>query len=185
MRLLEMKWAAIVLVGVIALPSSAAPRWVDTPPWPAKADAIDVTWLVSPVPAGATTPETTKAPLAVELRIGRVTRTIQLVPQLGALTPDNQVVCKTAAYPLGKHEVAKITFYEGGAGGYLIRRAGGVLSIVDWSLDDGACPDARGAPAPCPQHEKVALRLHAPDVPVHEHIVERDAKGARHAFACR
>src|SRR5690349_16304578 len=100
MRCPRMKCAALVLAAMIASPASAAPRWVDAPPWPAKADAIDVTWLVSQVPAGATTPEATKAPLAVELRIGRVMRTIQLAPQLGALTPGNQVVCKTAAYPL-------------------------------------------------------------------------------------
>jgi hypothetical protein len=183
MRLLEMK--SFVLAAMIASPAAAAPRWVDVPAWPAKAAAVDVTWLVSPIPPGATTPETTKAPLAVELRIGRVTRTIRLAPQLGALAPGNQAVCKTEAYPLGRHEVAKITFYEGGAGGYLVRRAGGVLSVVAWSLEDGACSDKHGAPGPCPQHEQVAVRLHAPDVPIHEHIVELDAAGARHAFACR
>jgi hypothetical protein len=176
-----MKYAALLLVSTTA---TAAPRWVDTPRWPAKAEAIDVTWLVYPVPANATTPETTKAPLALEVRIGTVTRTIKLDAQLGALTPDNQVVCKTSAYPLGKGEVAKITFYEGGAGGYFIRRSHDVLSIVDWSLTDGACADKHGDPGPCPRDEKVKLRLHAPNVPVHEHIIEIDAAGARHAFAC-
>jgi hypothetical protein len=177
-----MKRAAFVLL--IATTASAAPRWVDTPAWPtAKPDAIDVTWVVHPI-ADASKPETTKAPLDLEVTIGSVTRTIKLDPQFGALSPINQTVCKTSAYPLGKHEVAKITFYEGGAGGYFIRRSGAVLGIVDWSLTDGACPDKHGDPGACPRTEKLVIQLHAPNVPVREHIVELDANGARHAFAC-
>jgi hypothetical protein len=179
-----MRIPVLVLV-TIPLAAMAAPAWVDKPAWPAKADAIELTWVVYPVPPNATTPETTKAPLALEIRIGSVTRTIKLDAQLGALEPYNQVVCKTSSYPLDKGEVAKITFYEGGAGGYYVRRTGGVLAIVDWFLTDGACPDKHGNPGgPCPGTAKVKVQLHAPNVPVHEHIVEVDDTGARHAFAC-
>lgn len=78
-----------------------------------------------------------------------------------------------------------IAFYEGGAGGYFVRRTGGVLSIVDWSLGDGACPDKHGNLGVCPRSEKVKFQLHSPAAAkIHEHIVEVDDAGTRHAFAC-
>jgi len=125
-------------------------------------------------------------PLALEITINGAKQTVKLEPQLGALYPYNQIECNTDAYPLSKTEVAKITFYEGGAGGYLVRRElQDTLVVVDWSLTDGACEGPGGEPVACLPYEKILTTYKVPvGATVKQRIVEADAKGAREPFSC-
>ena len=96
-------------------------------------------------------------------RIGGVTRHIALPPETGNLNSYNQVMCRTGAYPLGKGELGKLTFYEGGASGYAIRRgAADVLEIHSWSQTDGACESPTHQLVACPVEDKLRARLHVP-----------------------
>jgi hypothetical protein len=184
----------IALAGALAwaTTASAAPgRWLDRPPWPAtnRGDRIELTWLVYPIPPPADTPANTRSPLALEITIGGVTRVQTFPPQLGELSPLNLPLCASAvnlvAYPLARDEVAKITFYEGGAGGFVVKRAGGdVLAVFGWEQSDGAC-EAKGHVTTCPRRDKLVTKLHVPPgLEIRERIFELDAKGARHAFDC-
>lgn len=122
-------------------------------------------------------------PLTLEIRGGR---TIELEPQMGSLFPFNQSVCKSTAYPLEPGELAKITFYEGGAGGYVVRRKGDGLELVAWSQADGACADeSTGDPVACPpMYERVQMIDAVPNARVEETIVELDAAGMRTVMSC-
>jgi len=144
---------------------------------------VELTWVVHPLNGKD---EKAKSPVDLEIKIAGATKTLALPPQFGGLTPHNQIVCKTTAYPLEKGEVAKITFYEGGAGGLFVRRTKTGYEIVDWSLTDGACPDAKGEPTVCPRHEKFLRKVDLPaDAKFVEAIVEVDAAGKRHALSCK
>lgn len=177
--------AVLVLLGATTTMATASPRWVDKPAWPKKAETVEIAWLVHPVPEDATTPETTLAPVDVEITVGSVTRKIKLAPRFGGLYPYNQAVCKTTSYPLLKSEVAKITFYEGGAGGYFVRRARDVLAIIYWNESE-VCNDKHGNLIECPRSERVVFQLHVPaHAKIRESLVEVDNAGARHPLACQ
>ena len=91
------------------------------------------------------------------------------------------------AYPLEKGELAKITFYEGGAGGYFLRRAGNFLTIFEWSQTDGACPGANDELVACPRSvEQVGkIRVKAKvGATIVEEILMVDDKGVRSPFDC-
>lgn len=92
----------------------------------------------------------------------------------------------TIAYPLRKGDLAKLTFYEGGAGGYLVRRAGPeALAVIAWEQTDGACPLPNGDLGVCPPSETRVVKLHVPaHVKVHEAIVEIEPDGTRHPIDC-
>jgi hypothetical protein len=176
----------MLLAGGVA----AAPRakWVDRPAWPA-GDTLELTWVVKPGVPTKKDPDIPKAPLELHATMGGTTRKITLAPQQGALYPYNQPVCagKTGfiQYPLAKNQVAKITFYEGGAGGYFVRRTGDVLEVVAWEQPDGACDGKNGELVACPGSEVIAFKLHVPkSVKIREAIVELDANGARTPLAC-
>jgi len=68
--------------------------------------------------------------VGVTVTLGTVTRTVTLAPEFGSMKPYNQPMCKKAdrvdAYALARGEIAKLTFYEGGAGGYVIKDIRGV-----------------------------------------------------------
>ena len=119
-----------------------------------------------------------------------MTRVQKFSPQLGALKPLNLPLCEgvvnLVAYPLERGEVAKITFYEGGAGGFLVKRAASdVLSVIGWEQSDGAC-EVKGQVTMCPRHDKLVTKLHVPKgLEIRERIFELDAKGTRHAFDCK
>jgi len=161
--------------------------FLDEPAWPTDSGVLLLAWQVAPdsVP-DPHNPDLLRAPVTLEASIGAVTRRIALAPQFGALHPYNQPFCKTDAYPLGKHEVAKITFYEGGAGGYLVRRGpDDVVAVVAWEQSDGACPDAHGEPAGCPRRETAVFRMHVPPLrAIHEVIDEVDERGTVHTLDC-
>ena len=117
--------------------------WSDTPAWP-KAQKGELVWVLSPLLKAAEN-EYPKQPVALEVTLGGVTRTLTLAPDFGALHPLNEPMCADGdhviAYPLAHGEVAKLTFYEGGAGGYVVRRSGDALSVIHWTLEDYACED--------------------------------------------
>ncbi|HEX7700918.1 MAG TPA: hypothetical protein VF403_09355, partial [Kofleriaceae bacterium] len=109
----------LVLFGTIA----DAEPWSDTPTWP-KAKTGELVWVVSPPLVTADPNAMPNQPIALEVTLGTVTRTITLAPEFGSMKPYNQPMCKKAdrvdAYALARGEIAKLTFYEGGAGGYVI-----------------------------------------------------------------
>jgi hypothetical protein len=146
---------------------------------------VELTWVVHPPPK-TSKDDYPKQPLDLVIKIGGTTKTIKLAPQMGSLKPYNQAMCKTGAYPYEVGEIAKITFYEGGAGGYFIRRAKPGFELVDWSLTDGACPNAKGEPSVCPRHTKLVQRVDLPeDGKFVESIVEIDEAGKRQALSCK
>jgi hypothetical protein len=112
-------------------------------------------------------------------------RPLELPPQFGALQPYNQSACKGDAYPLKKGELAKLTFYEGGAGGFFVKRKGDTFGVYSWAQTDGLCGDV-DKPVECPRNEKqvASVTLKAkPDAKVHETIYELE-KGVRKPFDC-
>jgi hypothetical protein len=152
--------------------------WLDQPAWPADGKELELAWLVSTelVP-DKRYPDWQDAPLDLVATIGGVSRHAVLAPQFGGLKPLNQSACGGNAYPLEKTEVAKITFYEGGAGGYFVRRKGAdVLEVGTWDQGDGLGD---------PRHETSVLRMHVPaKLKIHQAIFEVDAKGTRTPFDC-
>ena len=156
------------------------------PAWPA-GDTVHLTWAVWPATVPHPKwPDTVLAPVELEISIGNVTRRVKLEPQRGSLFPHNQTVCQTTAYPLDPGEVAKITFYEGGAGGYFVRRRQpDQLEIGSWTLSDGACPDAKGDPVGCPRGEATVSTIQVPaSITVQEAIVQVSGSGGRTSFEC-
>jgi hypothetical protein len=156
----------------------------------AEPDAIELTWLVAPdLPAKPN--QLPATPVSLVVTIGGVDRVVKLAPQVGQLRPYYQPVCAgrsklpSAETPLGHGEVARITFDEGGFGGYIVRRADNdTLEVIAWSLGDGACDD-HGKPVACPRKDSVVTKISAPAAAtVHEHLVRIDDHGNHHPFAC-
>jgi hypothetical protein len=146
---------------------------------------VELTWVVHPPPK-TSKDDYPKQPLDLVIKIGATTKTIKLAAQMGSLQPYNQAMCKSGAYPFERGEIAKITFYEGGAGGYFIRRAKPGFELVDWGQTDGACPDGKGDVTVCPRSEKVVQKLDLPEGgKFFESIVEIDDAGKRHALSCK
>ena len=169
----------LVLVG-----TAHGEPWSDKPAWP-KATKGEVVWVLSPLlKAGEN--EYPKQPVALEITLGKVTRTITLAPDFGALHPYHQSVCPDDALALGRGEIAKLTFEEGGFGGYVVARSGDELSVIHWTQEDGACEDKHHDPTACPRKDKRVVRLHVPaNIVLHEQIVEVDDHGARKPFDCK
>jgi hypothetical protein len=111
----------------------------------ARAEDVELTWAVGADRPNPKDPDGLPLrPVDLEVKLGGATRRISLKPQTGGLSPMNQVMCQTSAYPLTKGQLAKITFYEGGASGYSVSRpAPTVLRISRWSVTDGACEDPK------------------------------------------
>lgn len=154
---------------------------VPGPPMPPEGKRLEITWLVGP-------PDASGRERRVDLRIvvqGAEHR-IALGTEQGALLPENETVCAGPQYPRGPDEVAKITFYEGGAGGFTVRRrADGALDVVRWSQDDGACPDDAGEVQACPVEEHTIATVPLPQGRrVAESIRLLDARGREGAFDC-
>lgn len=146
---------------------------------------VELTWVVHPPPK-TSTDDYPKQPLDLEIKFAGKTKTIKLAPQMGSLKPYNQAVCKSGAYPYEVGEIAKITFYEGGAGGYFIRYTKPGYELVDWGQGDGACDDGKGGMTVCPRSEKRVQTLDLPaDGKFVESIVEIDDAGKRHALSCK
>jgi hypothetical protein len=182
---MRMRCAAAMLALALAGTASAAPTWIDTPAWPAKASSAGLTWLVSSVVVvGSDDMPRQAVELVVE--IGGIERHVKLRSQFGQMVPSYQSVCRGAAFPLKHGELAQINFEEGGFGGFLVRRAGDdALEVVEWTQEDGAC-EAHGKMTACPRKDKVVASMHVPaGVAVRERVFDVDAHGARTAFSCK
>ena len=157
----------IVLLMLLAGTAAAAP-WTDAPAWKG-GTRIEVTWVVGPNVKNPHDPYgdgwgLPLEPVTLELRLGAVTRSIVLAPETGGLRGTNQVICPGSAYRLDPDELAKLTFYEGGASGYRVTRPSpDVLEIRHWSQSDGACEDPKThALTACPADDEVVAKLHVP-----------------------
>ena len=168
-------------VGAVTIDAGAA----DTP-----VGDIVITWVVFPpsVPLKRD-PQILQQPVTLEITAGggKIMQETKLAPQFGGLQASNQSACHGDAYPLEQGELAKLTFYEGGAGGYFVKRAGDFLTISEWSQTDGACTNAKGDMIACPrtvkQVGKVLVKA-KPNATVAEQILEVDEKGVRQPFDC-
>ena len=149
---------------------------------------IQLTWHVYPPSAPANGEEPSMLQRVwLEVDAGGVTRAWQLPSELGSLQPYNQVVCGTSGYPLEKGELAKITFYEGGAGGFFVKRAGDVLTVFEWSQTDGACEGPNGDLVACPRSVNEVARIPVTakrGAKVLEEIVEVDDRGDGRPIDC-
>lgn len=114
---------------------------LDTPAWPAGAKpTLKLTWAVYP-PVGQG--ETAKRNVEIVARIGDVVRRLSLGPTAGALLPQNQSFCNPKTpYAKGPGDVAKITFYVGGATSYAVSRSSPtMLEVQAVQAADGYCPE--------------------------------------------
>lgn len=122
-------------------PVSSGSKVLDGPAWPAgKSPELKLTWAVYPSVGQG---ETSTRNLELVARIGEVVRRFPVGSIRGALLPANQSVCgdKQIAYKKAPGEVAKITFYVGGASTFVARRASaGMLEIESVQGSDGYCP---------------------------------------------
>jgi hypothetical protein len=157
-----MKLVALVLV--VAGVAQAAPegKW-------GKGDTIELTWVVGPDTKNPKDPygegfALPLRPVVLEARMGGVTQRVALKAETGNLFSYNQIMCRTGAYTLTKGELAKLTFYEGGASGYFVTRSTPAqLEIHGWWMSDGACEDPKtGQLGACPGEDKVRATLPVP-----------------------
>ena len=142
-----MKLVVAVLLLAFAEPTRADVDFSDTPAWTEEIGRILLLWDVGPDRKNPKDPYgdgfgLPLRPVDLVAQLGKVTRRIKLSPETGNLFVYNQVICKTGAYPLAGKEVGKLTFYEGGASGYSVVRAGqDLLEVHHWSQTDGHARD--------------------------------------------
>jgi hypothetical protein len=183
--------ATCSVLAALALGGQArADHWIDMPAWPKPTPAVaHLRWVLQPAPP-AGEGELPKRPVTLEVEADGITRAVVLDPQVGELLRDYLPLCTAAggsnAFPLGKGEVAELTFSEAGYGGFIVKRSGDALTIIRWDLEDGACPGKHGEPTMCPRRDKQVAKLHVPaKLKLDEAIVEVDAKGNRTPLDCK
>ncbi len=178
----------LALLVAIAGAASADPE----PAWPKDGKVVELSWVVGPDQKNPKDPYgdgfgLPLRPVDLVARIGGVTRTLTLKPETGNLSPYNQVMCRTSAYPLVRGELAKITFYEGGASGYFVKRPKpDLLEIHHWWMTDGACEDPKTHQfVQCPGEDTVTASLAIPaDVKISGGGVVTIEHGKRVPVAC-
>jgi hypothetical protein len=148
---------------------------------PAK-KTLEVTWFVHP---------TKGRNAGLEVQIGADAKRQKLSTQVGALMPEDQPSCAgqqpTIKYPYDKDEVAKITFSEATAAGYLVRRSGtkGKLELVSWELGS-KCTLPDGKTGPCPRKDKVEGTFDVDaGLAITDRIVIEGGSGRQLAYECR
>jgi hypothetical protein len=162
-----MKLVVAVLLFALAAPARAEVDFSDTPAW-TETGRVLLLWDVGPDRKNPKDPYgdgfgLPLRPVELVAQLGKVTRRIKLPPETGNLVVYNQVICKTSAYPLAGKEVAKLTFYEGGASGYSVVRAGqDLLEVHHWSQTDGACEGPHHTMVACPVEDELVARMHIP-----------------------
>jgi len=168
------KWLVVFVAALapVAHAEPTAPEWRDTPAWSdaSKDKRIRLLWDIGPDRKNPHDPYgdgfgLPLHPVDVVLELGGVTRRIKLPPETGGLGAYNQVICHKdgGPYPLAPNEVAKLTFYEGGASGYaVVRNAQDVLEIHHWSQTDGACDGPNHTMVACPISDQLVTRFHIP-----------------------
>jgi hypothetical protein len=147
---------------------------------------LELTWFVHA--EGPMDPQTGLSSRRVELEV-RASSTIQRIAlgeQFGALSASNQTACKTSSYPNEGDDVAKLTFYYGGAGGFSVKRASqSTLGAFAWSQPDGLCMNAQGQPDACPgSQRRIALIQVQSDDPIEETIIELDPRAREQRLVC-
>jgi len=163
-----MKLFSAVLLLAFAAPARADVEFSDTPAW-TETGRILLLWDVGPDRKNPKDPYgdgfgLPLRPVELVAQLGKVTRRIKLPPETGNLSVYNQIICKTSAYPLAGKEVAKLTFYEGGASGYSVVRADpDLLEVHHWSQTDGACEGPHHTMVACPVEDKLVARMHIPE----------------------
>lgn len=156
---------------------------------PKPGSTVELTWVVSPAIPNPKHPKDGPPLHPLTLMVG--TQRIVLKPQLGALYAHHQSVCATVAKAagygqLGPDEVAKITFAEGGEGGYLVRKTKAGFELVAWEQAHALCKDPRtGRLDGCPPTRKLVRRLNLPpNAKLVEKLVHADRVGKRTPFDC-
>jgi hypothetical protein len=147
---------------------------------------VSLTWLVYPLAPDPKDPEDGYPLAPLELVAGD--QRIKLAPQLGALYPYHQAVCGDiqVAFPLGADEVAKITFAEGGEGGYLVKRTPRGLMLVEWSQSHDTCTNAKtGEMEACGKKTDVQLLAAPANARVVHRLMRVDAAGKQTPFNCK
>jgi hypothetical protein len=178
-----MRLWVLFAIGCGATPSSGP----QNKPPPHGGAAFEVTWIVRPVVPDPKDPE--GMPLHPLTLVAGGER-IELEPQMGGLLPYNQSTCAGASqieqYPLRDNEVAKITFYEGGAGGYLIKRTPAGLALIAWGQSDGACENPKTKELDeCPRSEReVRVFRTGPTVEVNQRLLIVDKTGKESPIDC-
>jgi hypothetical protein len=143
------------------------------------ASASDLTWTVGP--SLPTTDSSAYATRTVSVEI--MGKAIKLSKTFGELRPEDQSTCTKKV--LKHDEVARLTFYELGVGGWVLKRDGDEIKIYSWSVSDGACQDKHHNVVACPVNEKLVTSVKVPgDEKLRERVFELDAKGKRNAFVC-
>lgn len=154
---------------------------VDAPAWPTGTRAeLKLTWAVYPPKKGAI--EQDPRNLELVARIGAVTRRLPLGPQVGALHAENQSVCAESqlAYKRGPGEVAKVTFYMGGAVTFAVKRTSpSLLEIVKTVASDGNCPEHN-----CAVVRRIASIPVPADARVKEAVTIIESVANEHPFDC-
>ena len=164
----------MLLVSSLAL---AACHGGKTPVAPTTAAAV-LQWKLHPLADAGTT--------GVDLVVadGKKSQTITLAAATGAVMPINQSFCAGTAYPLRDGQLAKLTFYSGGATGYVVEQPAGAteLSIYSWSQSDGACDGGKA----CPEDKKLVTTVPvAAGSKFSETIVTAGTDGTQTPFACK
>jgi hypothetical protein len=160
--------------------SSASSIAVATPAWPSLPDQeLKLTWAVYP-PKGHG--ESTRRKLELVARKGKVAHRIDLGTPAGALLPSNQAVCgdKQIAYKKTGQEIAKITFYVGGAETFAVVRSNpGQLDVVSIQGADGYCPSND-----CETRKTLASFAIPTDARITEAILDIEGPGKENPFQC-
>jgi hypothetical protein len=101
---------------------------------------------------------------------------------VGFLLPENQSVCgaRQIAYVKEKAEVAKVTFYIGGAGIFAVSRPRpDLLEVTATQASDGYCPEND-----CEQ-KRVVVSVPIPaDAVITEALTDIEGPGKEHPFDC-
>jgi len=159
---------------------SHEPKLVDVPAWPTDAaPSAKLTWAVYPSKGEG---ETATRQLELVVRIGRVARRIPLGGQIGGVFPLNQSVCgaKQVAYKREGSEVAKLTFYIGGAATFAVSRPKpNVLELTTTRSTDGYCPEND-----CETRTRVATIPIPAETVVTEAVTVIDGPGKERPFDC-
>ena len=160
-----------VAIGLVTLGTAAAAPSKPAPAAPSKpaatAPTVTLTWRFE-MSAPDDTIEQHVSLLVTTNAAGQgnVTKTYKLDRMMGFVDPINQPLCRgaEAQYPLEKNEVAKITFYEGGARGYYVKRSKGgtTLQLYSFATTDGLCEPQDGCHQPKDRYvRKIAIPANA------------------------
>ena len=166
MQRVSIGWIGLVGTLVLVVSSEASVAAAPRKPAPA-APIVTLTWR-SEMPEDN---DSIEQHVALRVTQRSVSKTYKLQRMMGGVDPINQSFCRgtDAQYPLAKSEVAKITFYEGGARGYYAKRSkrGSTLQLFSFAMTDGLCDPSDGCHQP---NDRSILKI---TIPANATIVEQ------------